>query len=320
MKKTTEHARNSENKAICLGAAAFLVLSAVILIAWPFFRPIRVVGKDLPYEYTIHGTYIELNRYIGDEEEVEIPERIWFRPVRVLGYQWDGYDLCLYGVFRKNKSIRKVSMPDSIQEIGAGCFEECRNLEEVRFSEELKSIGHAAFWGCTSLKYVEFPESLKEIKGDAFGGCKSLEFVEIPEGVEKIDGNCFWGTGWKESFQEDFVVVGKNVLIYYGGNEREVKVPEGVEYIGFHVFESEREMESLELPVSLKKCGSMIFYCKNLKYVTVRNPLMEFGKDQSEDIFSEYGSELTLIGEKGSTAEAYAEKWGHGFMELQSGE
>ena len=32
---------------------------------YPFFYPITVEGKFVPYEYTIHGTYIEINRYTG---------------------------------------------------------------------------------------------------------------------------------------------------------------------------------------------------------------------------------------------------------------
>ena len=345
MKKTTEHIRNSENKAIYLGAVAFLVLSIAILIAWPFFRPIPVVSKYLPYEYTVHGTYVEINRYTGDEEEVEIPGWIWFRPVKVLGYYREGYSE--NGAFESNDSIRKVSMPDSIREMGADCFRDCHNLEEVCLSEGLKDISSAAFYRCSSLRHVEIPEgveyigpaafstceslesvrlpeSLKKIERAAFRGCEVLEYVEIPEGVEEIEGDSFMRTGWEKNFQEDFVVVGKNVLIYYGGNEREVKVPEGVEYIGSYVFELKEEMkylemESLELPASLKKCDNLMVSlgCEKLKYVMVRNPSTEFGSDRSLEVFRNCNPELTLIGEKGSTAEAYAEKWGHGFMELQ---
>lgn len=347
MKKILKYLRNNKKKVIIPGLAGALILAAMVLGVWPFFRPIRVIGTFIPYEYTVYGTYVEINRYTGDEEVVEIPGWIWFRPVKVLGsqpYKVHGE----VGAFYENESVRKVSMPDSIEEMAMESFRWCVNLEEIHLSNSLKWISMSAFYGCESLKSVEipegveeigtcafasckslesvrFPESLKMILGAAFRGCEKLEFVEIPEGVEIIDGDSFWGTGWEKGFQEDFVVVGKNVLIYYGGNEREVKVPEGVEYIGSRVFKFNEEMESLELPSSLKQCDWLVVSagCENLKYVTVRNPGMEFGWDSYREImevFSSRSPELTLIAEKGSTAETYAELWGHEFVELQPGE
>ena len=341
VKKILKYFRNNKKKVIIPGLAGAVILAAMLWGVWPFFRPIRVIGKFIPYEYTVYGTYVEINRYTGDEEVVEIPGWIWFRPVKVLGsqpYKVHGE----VGAFYENESVRKVSMPDSIEEMAIQSFEWCVNLEEVHLSNSLKWISWSAFYGCESLKSMEipegvegiggnaftlckslesvrFPESLKRILGAAFQGCEKLEFVEIPEGVEVIDGDSFGGTGWEKGFQEDFVVVGKNVLIYYGGNEREVKVPEGVEYIGSYVFQFNEEMESLELPLSLKKCDWLMVFCgcENLRYVTVRNPSMEFGEDMSMEVFYVDSPELTLIGEKGSTAEAYAEAWGHEFVELQ---
>lgn len=272
-----------------------------------------------------------------------VPEKICFRPVKVLGTYMEYGDWGEAGAFDKKGSVKKVYLPDSIEEISTGCFSNCNHLEEIRLSESLREIPYHAFWACESLQsveipegvevigrsafavcqnleYVRLPESLKIIQSAAFVRCEALETVEIPAGVEEIEGDSFGGTGWEEGFKEDFVIVGKNVLIYYGGNEREVKVPEGVEYIGFQVFYYTEEMESLELPVSLKKCGICMVSSignENLKYVTVRNPSTEFEWDINAGVFSECGSELTLIGEKGSTAEAYAEKKGYGFVELQ---
>lgn len=338
-KEIKEFIKKNKKKLIGAGIIGFLI----IVVVWPFIFPIRVTWSSLPYEYTIHGTYIEINRYTENEEEVVVPEKICFRPVKVLGTYMEYGDWGEAGAFDKKGSVKKVYLPDSIEEISTGCFSNCNHLEEIRLSESLREIPYHAFWACESLQsveipegveviggsafavcqnleYVQLPESLKSIRLSAFIRCEALEKVEIPAGVEEIEGDSFWGTGWEESFQEDFVIVGKNVLIYYGGNEREVKVPEEVEYIGSLVFYNAEEMESLELPASLKKCGlGMVssIESKNLKYVTVRNPSMEFGEDVSRDIFYEYDSELILIGEKGSTAEAYAEKKGYGFVELQ---
>lgn len=281
------------------------------------------------YEYTIHCTYIEINRYTGDEEVVTIPENIAGKPVKVLGSYRDerGRER---GAFYANETIKKVYMPDSITEIAEGSFKSCVNLEEIRLSGSLKVISHAAFWNCASIKKINFPEgvveidslafafsdnleditlpkSLKRIGYNAFSSCTKLDHVVIPSGVEKIGSDAFKGTKWESSFDEDFVIVGKNVLLHYGGYEKTVKIPEGVEYIAKDIFSDNSHMVGLTLPESLKEIDSFTLYrCETLQYVVVKNSQMKY-IDGGE--FKRYGDHVIfVVGEKGSTTEAFAKK------------
>ena len=309
-------------------AIAVLLLVAATILIWPFVFPIHVTGSRLPYEYTIHGTYVEINKYTGSEEEVVIPGIIWFRPVAKIGEK----------AFEKQK-IRSVYLPDSVKELGYRSFGLCSNLEEVHLSGRLKSIAGAAFIWCEALQRIEIPEGVEEIRGNAFKGCENLEtvilpdtlkiirgfvfedcgkleYIEIPGEVEEICRSAFEGTGWKAGFGDGFILAGKNVLIHYSGEEETVEVPEGVEYIGYSLFWKCTNMKQLVLPASLKRCNQDLFIsCDNLEYVVFKNSDIEF----QEDSFTRYiGPNVTIIGKKGSVVEAYAERMGCSFQNIES--
>ncbi len=319
------------------GVIIITILLFAGAVVWPFVFPIEVTRSFLPYEYTIHGTYIEINRYTGEEEEVVIPDRIWFRPVKALKLQ---YPERLSGLFKDNDIVKTVYMPDTIEQMDEYTFYNCTNLETVRLSGALRRISDDAFGECSSLKSIEipegvevidifafsdcsnleevsFPESLQEIRVSAFSYCKKLEHIEIPPGVQKIGGDTFEGTAWMEKQKEEFVIAGNHVLIAYQGKEETVEVPEGIEYVGAYVFGEYPELKQLILPASLQECSShmVAWGCANLETVIINNPDMVFADDFLGVAFEYCSPDLTLIGESGSTAEKYAEQWGYHFSE-----
>lgn len=115
-----------------------------------------------------------LKAYDGDMKNVVIPEG-----VRVIagvlvegdknkdlhGIKTDGE---FYFPFNACDSIETVTMPDSVEEIGAKAFEHCANLRSVKFSKNLKKIGPSAFLGCKKLTEITLPASVKEIGQYAF--------------------------------------------------------------------------------------------------------------------------------------------------------
>ncbi len=324
-------------KYLRLGVIVLLILLFAGAVVWPFIFPIRVTRGFLPYAYTIHGTYIEINAYTGGEEEVVIPDRIWFRPVKVLRRQFPKY---FSGIFQDNDIVKTVYMPDTIEQMDEETFYNCTSLEAVRLSGALKIISYRAFYKCTSLKRIEipegveeidkyafsdcsnlkevsFPESLQQIGTEAFSYCRKLKHIEIPPGVQKIDGDAFEGTAWMEKQKDEFVIAGNHVLIAYQDTGETVEVPEGVEYVGAYVFKENLELKQLILPASLQECSSnmVAWGCANLETVIINNPGMVFADDSLRVAFETCSPDLTLIGESGSTAEKYAEQWGYHFSE-----
>lgn len=109
---------------------------------------IEVRTKGIDFE-VVGGV---LKKYNGEDVDVVIPDS-----VSVIGEN----------VFQ-NLAIRSVTVPNSVQEIGAEAFLNCKNLTQVTLSDNLTHIGERAFCGCSSLTRMEIPKGVARIKISAF--------------------------------------------------------------------------------------------------------------------------------------------------------
>ena len=89
------------------------------------------------------------------------------------------------------KGPRKISLPDSLVDIGGYAFTGCEKLEEIRLGLKITVIKDGTFSKCTALKQIEIPGNVTEIRSMAFCGCKNLEKVELGNSVETIGDKAF---------------------------------------------------------------------------------------------------------------------------------
>jgi|GEM_PF-985749 len=147
--------------------------------------------------------YNSANLYLNDSlvENLVIPDSV----KKITGYS-----------FINAKGISKISIPDSVTQIGSNAFygtEYYKNEENwdnnvlyinnhliktknalegyYIVKEGTKTIACDAFENDTELRLVFFPESLNYIGNYAFYGCSALEMVIIPDGVIQIGNNAF---------------------------------------------------------------------------------------------------------------------------------
>ncbi len=85
------------------------------------------------------------------------------------------------GAFKDCKSLKSVTLPNSVKRLGENVFEGCTELEEVVLSDRIDWISTNAFFGCTALSRVKLPKNLKLIGDYAFEGCTALTSIEFPE-------------------------------------------------------------------------------------------------------------------------------------------
>ena len=87
-----------------------------------------------------------------------------------------------------SSAITKVTLPESLIEIGEYAFSGCGKLEEVYMKDNVEIIGDGAFERCKSLEVLRLSNKLTEIE-DIFStpdGYKKLKEIEIPASVKKI--------------------------------------------------------------------------------------------------------------------------------------
>lgn len=153
-------------------------------------------------------------------------------------------------------------------------------------------IGDRAFMFCENLTSVIFPNSLTSIGEGAFYKCNNLTSINIPNSVTSIEGTAFFGCSSLSS----------------------VTLPDRVSSIGYYAFGNCSNLNSISIPDSITSIGDYVFEkCDKLTSIYIYNDNVSI---------SEYEGTLgnkditTLYAHKGSTTEAYANKYGYKFVEL----
>lgn len=187
-------------------------------------------------------------------------------------------------------ALEVVTLPDTIETIGALAFGYCSNLKTIRFPDNLKTFSNNMLRLCTSLEEITLPKHLETLESFAFLGCTSLRTVHFPAHEIFLDDTAFNNC---KNFVDDhgFQII-QGVLYYYFGTDevvvvpdsvtkiansafylsdcKEVILPESVKIIGNSSFRSKRSLEKVTFPDSLKKIGNDGFaLCPLLKEVTL---------------------------------------------------
>lgn len=165
----------------------------------------------------------------------------------------DGVKTISNNAFQWNR-IKRVVMPNSLEEIGDLAFNKCSRLRTVVLNEGLKTIGRNAFRG-TKVKSIHIPASVEWIGSGAFSGIE----VTISESNKKYElrGNC---------------LIEKDRKRVVWANAR-VVIPEDVREIDEAAFQG-LEMESITIPSGVEEIEEDSFYgCKKLKEVVLNEGL-----------------------------------------------
>lgn len=121
---------------------------------------------NVKQEFNIESIYMKSYTGRGDENGVvEIPAEKGITTIYRLA-------------FANNKYIKKVIIPEGVEEIQYGAFYGCENLEEIVLPSTLKNI---AEWGVghnEKLKKINL-ENVHSISRLAFYGCSALEEVDL---------------------------------------------------------------------------------------------------------------------------------------------
>ena len=138
-----------------------------------------LISEELKIEYRIEQGEAEFVKYLGNEDEYEVPELI------------DGYPVTKIGAyaFAERRTLYSVMLPRKIRIIGAHAFYNCRGLTRLGFYDELIDIADGALKNCYSLSHLVFRTGaepkmvLKNILADTTEGL----LVTIYYGEERAD-------------------------------------------------------------------------------------------------------------------------------------
>ena len=88
--------------------------------------------------------------------------------------------------------LRDIVFNDGLKHIRDHAFQRCISLRGITLPSTVIEIGVDAFTGCAHLRDVVLNDGIKRIQAYAFGECSSLERITIPSTVVEIGQNVFY--------------------------------------------------------------------------------------------------------------------------------
>jgi hypothetical protein len=134
--------------------------------------------------------------------------------------------------------MTKLTIGNSVTEIGNGVFSFCSGLTEVTVPNSVTKIDDNAFMGCTGLTRITIGNSVTSIGKSAFDSCVELTEVTIPNSVTLIGQGAFqYCAGLKGmTFPNSVNEIG-TFAFRYCSNLMEVIIPNSISEIGPYAFD-----------------------------------------------------------------------------------
>lgn len=252
-----------------------------------------------------------------------------------------------------SEGIDKIDIPDGTESIGMEAFSYCTNLTSVTLPDTIQYVGVRAFdgtkWfddkreqeqfiieGGVLLGYggrfkdsIVIPDGVRVIGGGALESAahnsddlNPVLKITVPEGVETL---CDFAFCWCSTAQE--ITLPSTLKTIHDSaffncfDLKQINLPEGLNTIGYCAFGNCESLTAVTIPKSAAEIGARaLIRCNQLQTVTVLNPEMiiadspETITNGDEPAFCSYNG--VIRGYTGSTAEAYAKKYGRTFEVL----
>lgn len=163
--------------------------------------------------------------------------------------------------FERCFSLKNVSLPSCLKEIGASVFKDCNELEEIILPDSLTTIGNNAFSECNSLKKITLNKNIKEIGNNAFYNTSYDKAVYFNGNVNDWLNISFNNIYSNPCYQSNEVYFDDKLL-------DNLVIPENIYSISEYAFSGIDSLKTVVIPKKIKEIKKQAFEnCYNLKDV-----------------------------------------------------
>lgn len=193
----------------------------------------------------------------------------------------DGEPLTVVSItgFRQKNSIRYVSIPNTVETIGANAFTNCKKLYSVAIGTGVKTIGKSAFSGCVELTSVNI-RNVENLGDMAFYGCTKLNWFNCGTSLKHIGTRAFWNA--KELDYLKFSPTLETIGDYAFANCELLPsptFPDSLNTIGLSAFSNCKAMETINFGTGELVIKAYAFEnCTLLTEVTIPQNVVSIGK------------------------------------------
>nr|WP_315125696.1 leucine-rich repeat domain-containing protein [uncultured Porphyromonas sp.] len=101
----------------------------------------------------------------------------WFSYTRAEEIVFPGDKLRVFGGALFNERVKKITLPESVEEILPEAFWNNKKMETINLPSKIKVIPARCFYFCQSLRTIEIPAGVTELQVQAFDQCAQLERI-----------------------------------------------------------------------------------------------------------------------------------------------
>ncbi len=233
-------------------------------------KPVRKLGDRLfndtdVTQVTIPNTVFEFGYYMY--------EYAWnLKTVNFIGTADEFVQIKGVSVGADNFYINNVMAENIVfneaRRIPGGVFAAVKTIKTVTLGDSVTAIGNDAFRYCTALKKVVMSNSVKEISNQAFKGCAALNDVTFSTGLTKVDRTAFDEAAIRK--YEDRIAYAGPWVVGADDQLTSIVIKEGTVGIAEYAFSGHDYVTSVVIPGSVKVVGTQAFqYCEQLASVTM---------------------------------------------------
>lgn len=205
--------------------------------------------------------------------------------------------------FEDNIHLTRVSLPNSVTEIGDYAFCRCGQLTEINVPGNLRIIGALAFAGDYNLKSITLPDTVEYVGQRAFEGCTKLEFVTLPEKDIGLGTGVFDNTDYyneENNWEGDLLYIGCH-LIGARNTVEEVVVKEGTKTVVGAAFAGCMRLTTLTLPRTVTYISAdIVEYGSSLQTISYKGTVEEWNIINKGEAFANRLGGVTVVCTDGS--------------------
>lgn len=206
----------------------------------------------------------------------------------------------------REKSLKRIVLPETIESIGARAFYNCNALESLTIPEAVKTIGAEAFVGCPFSSIV-IPNNVESIGHNAFQDCKNLCSVVLSSKITILDLGLFYNCILLESVNIPVGVTEIRSRAFYGCKKLSlITLPKGLSVIGGYAFEGCTLLTSIRIPSKVTDIASGAF--KDCHAIMKVEALATSPCDLANDAFSDEVYQSATLIVPASSKELYQQK------------